>query len=193
VSPGARQGGRSYRGAREATTIEARTVEKATLGPHLYLVAASGVTLALDIVTKTWARHHLDGLFGAKDVCPGILTLILKKNRVDSWGILESVSDGLNRTILIFVAFAAIVFVVAGRGSLQATPRGFPWGRSLVLGGALGNVLDRIRFGYVVDFIDFHIMWGGKTLHAATVNVADIAIGIGVGLLAISRFKRARA
>src|SRR5262249_6305384 len=66
------------------------------------------------------------------------------------------------------------------------------WGLPLVLGGALGNVFDRIRYGYVIDFVDVHIMWHGKDRHWPTFNVADIAICIGVGLMAIDMFTSKR-
>ena len=55
---------------------------------------------------------------------------------------------------------------------------------SLILGGAVGNVIDRVRFGYVVDFIDFHI----GSWHFATFNVADMAITVGAIMLLIDAF-----
>jgi signal peptidase II len=58
----------------------------------------------------------------------------------------------------------------------------------LVLGGALGNVFDRIRYGHVIDFIDIHVLIKGREHHWPTFNVADIAICVGVGLMAIDMF-----
>ncbi len=55
---------------------------------------------------------------------------------------------------------------------------------SLILGGAVGNLIDRARFGYVVDFIDFHI----ETWHYATFNIADSAIFIGAAMMLIDAF-----
>jgi signal peptidase II len=55
------------------------------------------------------------------------------------------------------------------------------WGLPLALGGAMGNLADRVRYGWVVDFID--VSWKGH--HWPTFNVADIAIVIGVGLMAV--------
>ena len=54
-----------------------------------------------------------------------------------------------------------------------------------IAGGAVGNVIDRIRFGWVVDFIDVSMRWGGREHHWPTFNVADIAITLGVVILVL--------
>ena len=60
------------------------------------------------------------------------------------------------------------------------------------MGGALGNVFDRIRYGYVIDFIDLHTIYKGVDHHWPTFNVADIAICVGVGLMAVDMFTSRR-
>jgi signal peptidase II len=67
------------------------------------------------------------------------------------------------------------------------------WGLPLVLGGALGNVFDRIRYGYVIDFVDAHALYKGHDHHWPTFNVADIAICVGVGLMAVDMFTSRRS
>src|SRR5690606_33350206 len=62
------------------------------------------------------------------------------------------------------------------------------WGLPLVLGGALGNLVDRIRYGFVVDFIDVYMQMDGQPKHWPTFNVADISICVGVALMAIDMF-----
>ena len=62
-----------------------------------------------------------------------------------------------------------------------------------MLGGALGNVFDRVRYGHVIDFIDVHMFWKETDHHWPTFNVADIAICVGVGLMAIDMFTSKRA
>jgi signal peptidase II len=59
---------------------------------------------------------------------------------------------------------------------------------SLILSGAVGNLIDRLRYGEVIDFLDFHL----STYHWPAFNVADSAICIGIGLLALELFKRDR-
>ena len=62
------------------------------------------------------------------------------------------------------------------------------FGLALVLGGAVGNVIDRIRFGYVVDFIQWFANWKGNTYYWPSFNIADSAILVGTALIIISSF-----
>ena len=64
--------------------------------------------------------------------------------------------------------------------------------RAKALGGAMGNLVDRIRYGWVVDFVDFYVRRGGQEHHWPTFNVADIAIVVGVGLMAIDMLRASR-
>lgn len=90
----------------------------------------------------------------------------------------------------------------------RLTPRqhALRWGLPLVLGGALGNVFDRVRYGHVIDFIDYRAEWVRSmntfiakhapgdyvTDHLPTFNVADVAICVGVGLMAAGDFTARR-
>lgn len=64
------------------------------------------------------------------------------------------------------------------------------WSFALVIGGALGNVLDRLQHGFVVDFLDFYVTIGSNTHHWPAFNVADSAIVIGAGLMIWDSFKK---
>jgi signal peptidase II len=71
----------------------------------------------------------------------------------------------------------------------------FSWALSLILGGALGNVIDRLVHGYVVDFLDFHWRWLAPMFpvgHFPAFNVADCAITVGAGLLILDELRRVR-
>jgi signal peptidase II len=59
---------------------------------------------------------------------------------------------------------------------------------ALIVGGALGNFVDRIRFGYVVDFIDWYVTLGGRERHWPTFNIADVCISVGVTLMILQSF-----
>ena len=63
-------------------------------------------------------------------------------------------------------------------------------GLHLILGGAIGNLLDRFRFGYVVDFLDVYLRFGGREHHWPAFNVADSAICVGIALLFLDMRKR---
>lgn len=158
---------------------------------YVFLAVVSFVTLVSDVGTKIWAERNLDGY-------PGIvhlwnkgavqLDLVLAKNRGGAWGLLQSTSENVRRPFFLLVSLAAIAFIVSLYRRLLHTQRALKWGLPLVLGGALGNVYDRIRYGHVIDFIDVHLLWKGNTHHWPTFNVADIAICVGVGLMAVDMF-----
>src|SRR5438477_11388993 len=85
----------------------------------------------------------------------------------------------------LFVAFSLVAAVVVSVLLLRSPPQPmFCGGLALILGGALGNVIDRLRFGQVVDFLDLHAFgW-----HWPAFNVADSAITVGAGLLILEGF-----
>lgn len=170
---------------------------------YVFLAVVSLLTLAADIATKSWAEHHLDGLPGTADLWKNHLTLLLAKNRGGAWGLLQSTSENVRRPFFLLVSVAAIAFIMTLYRRLQGHQTALKWGLPLVLGGALGNVFDRIRYGHVIDFIDAHTTYPGfvsRLLHEPlgvdhhwpTFNVADIAICVGVGLMAIDMFTSKR-
>ena len=77
-----------------------------------------------------------------------------------------------------------MVFIVAVYRRIHRDQIGMKFGLPLALGGAAGNLADRIRYGWVVDFVDVYITRRGHELHWPTFNVADIAIVVGVSLMA---------
>jgi len=155
---------------------------------YAFLVLVSLATLAADLGSKTWAEHRLEGYPGVVEVWKNHLALILARNRGGAWGLLQSTSENVRRPFFLLVSVAAIAFIMTLYRRLQPHQRALQWGLPLVLGGALGNVFDRIRYGHVIDFIDAHV---GEH-HWPTFNVADIAICVGVGLMAIDMFTSKR-
>ena len=81
------------------------------------------------------------------------------------------------------VSAAAIVFIVSIYQRVYRDQTTMKWGLPLALGGAHGNLADRIRYGWVVDFVDVYITQKGHEHHWPTFNVADIAIVVGVVLM----------
>jgi signal peptidase II len=153
-----------------------------------FLILVSLATLAADLGSKAWAEHRLDGYPGIVEVWKNHLALILARNRGGAWGLLQSTSENVRRPFFLLVSVAAIAFIMTLYRRLQPHQRALQWGLPLVLGGALGNVFDRIRYGHVIDFIDAHV---GEH-HWPTFNVADIAICVGVGLMAVDMFTSRR-
>jgi signal peptidase II len=172
---------------------------------YVFLALVATLTFASDLGSKAWAEHHLDG-YTVAEIWKNHFTLLLAKNRGGAWGLLQSTSENVRRPFFLLVSVAAIAFIMTLYRRLQAKQRALKWGLPLVLGGALGNVFDRIRYGHVIDFIDYRADWvrkmnelfdrlfhtGSSTDHWPTFNVADVAICLGVGLMAIDMFTSKR-
>ena len=150
--------------------------------------AAFGIallTIVLDQWTKAWMISGLElHEMGHIQVLPPLFNLTWVENRGVSFGLF---GDGSARWFL--SVFSVVVAGVLGWWALRADRRLLITAIGLVMGGALGNVIDRIRFGYVVDFIDV----SGIGFFPWIFNVADSAITIGVILLIWDSLQSERA
>ena len=151
---------------------------------YLFLAIVSILTLGLDLGSKQWAERTLD-MRPPMIVVDKYVDFILARNKGGAWGLLQTTSELVRRPFFLLVSALAIGFIVTLFSRLQPRQRALKWGLPLVLGGALGNVFDRIHYGWVIDFIDVHVTRGGIEHHWPTFNVADIAICVGVGLMAV--------
>jgi signal peptidase II len=160
-----------------------------------FLVVVTVLSLAADLVTKAWAKAHLSGYdpkaHGLRrlEVWKGYIEFIFAQNPGGAWSFLRGLPDSLRRPFFLVVSAGAIVFIVTIYQRVRNDQWAMKLGLPLALGGAAGNLVDRIRYGWVVDFIDFSLKWGGREHHWPTFNVADIAIVIGVGLMAIDMLR----
>ena len=139
--------------------------------------------IVADQATKLAAVALID-LASPVELMP-ILNLVLVYNPGAAFSILGT-AGGWQRWLFIGLAVVICAFIVHW---LRGMPRGARWtplALSLVLGGAIGNVIDRVRIGAVVDFIDFHV----GDWHWPAFNVADSAICIGAALLVVGTFRR---
>lgn len=176
----------------------------------VFLGVVSAVTLFLDIGSKAWAEVVMNRRgFEPIDLIGDNLAVTLAYNRGGAWGMFQDAGEMIRKPFFICVSLAAIWFIVSLYARLHTSQKSLTWGLPLVLGGALGNLSDRITRSQVIDFIDYRADWvmslnswirqyvDGWTLtdHWPTFNVADIAICIGVGLMAVDMFtsrKRAK-
>lgn len=170
--------------------------------PYVFLVVLSMVTLAADLGTKQWAVTNLSDPFERREIIEGSLGLVLAHNPGGAWGLLQNESPMVRIPFFIVVSIVAIGFIVSLYRKLAPEQTALRWGLPLVLGGALGNLIDRIRYRHVIDFIDMYTREGtwldnlierftGPTrggYHWPTYNVADIAIVAGVLCMAIDMF-----
>lgn len=131
----------------------------------------------LDQAGKAWMVQNLPQI-GSQPLIPGLLHLSLVHNRGGAFGLLPGVP-------IVFVAagvLAILGILYLSRRSSSPSPW-MGWALGLVLGGALGNLLDRVRLGYVVDFID--LCYGGRNIWPVF-NLADSCITIGGAMLALA-------
>jgi signal peptidase II len=169
----------------------------------VFLAVVAITAAGLDLWSKSWAVRHLSTTnFRSVPLCtppPGgqhylyqrlpTREVTLARNYLDlryaencggAWGLLHGTREGLRRPFFLVVAVAAVLFIIHLYRSLEAGQRMMRWALPLVLGGAIGNLVDRLRLGYVVDFIDMH--WRER-YHWPTYNIADIAITVGIALM----------
>jgi signal peptidase II len=144
-----------------------------------YLIAL--LILAIDHITKLIARTNLgDGR--VVDVIPGYLRFSFVRNTGVAFGIFDSVQSAWKPYILAAMAIIALTVIVF-YGS--RVPRGrtlMQLALAITMGGILGNFIDRLFRGYVIDFIEFHIH---ESFYWPNFNVADSSITIGIALLLI--------
>jgi signal peptidase II len=145
-------------------------------------LAIAGAVYALDRVTKLWIEANVP-LFGSFNVIPGFFDIVHTKNPGAAFGMFADSSHPLRTFMLVGVSLAVLVFIAysllrPGKSGV-ATTKTTIMGLTLVLGGALGNVYDRVMFGEVTDFLEFY----SGSWRFAAFNVADSAITVGAGLL----------
>ncbi|MGK3993718.1 signal peptidase II [Sorangium sp. So ce1024] len=164
-----------------------------------FLAIVASVSCAADLVTKAWAHARLAGFDPKRSgpkvftVIPDHLDFIFAQNPGGAWSFLRSLPDGLRRPFFLFVSAAATVFIFSIYRRVHKDQTAMKWGLALALGGAMGNLVDRIRYGWVIDFIDVYVSRGGQEFHWPTFNVADIAIVAGVILMSMDMFASARS
>lgn len=153
-----------------------------------WVLAIAGAVVVLDQVTKAVLLERL--LVGVPvTVVDGLVALTLVMNPGLAFGLLGGLPAAWRWVVSLLslgalVVLARVAVRTVGRGStIDAAAVG------LIFGGAAGNLIDRARFGAVVDFIDVHY----RGWHWPAFNVADSAITIGVGLLALRLLARPTA
>ncbi|MDQ7032428.1 MAG: signal peptidase II [Desulfonauticus sp.] len=144
-----------------------------------------GVVLFLDQVSKFWIERNIP-LWSSKEIVPGFLNLVHILNKGAAFGFLNRADISWQTYFFIAVSALAIVLIVHLLRTVSRKDYFLFVGLGLILGGALGNLIDRIRLGKVIDFLDFYI----SSYHWPAFNVADMAIFCGTVCLMLSFYKR---
>ena len=144
----------------------------------------SAVVIALDQTTKIAIQRAFS--FGDSVPITGFFNLVLTYNKGAAFSFLSAASgwQGLLFTLIGIGASAFIVWMLTRHGKQKL----FSVALALILGGALGNVIDRLAYGHVIDFLDFHV----GNWHWPAFNVADSGIVCGAALLILEEVLRMR-
>jgi signal peptidase II len=142
----------------------------------------SALVILLDQLSKAWIIRHF--AFGETFTVLSVFDLVLAHNTGAAFSFLND-AGGIQRWLFSVVAVAASGWIIwlLRRHQRQLL---FSWALSMILGGALGNLIDRLTFGYVVDFLSFH--WGVHYFPAF--NLADSSITCGAFLLILDGFMK---
>jgi signal peptidase II len=147
-------------------------------------LSLSALVIVLDQLSKAWIGKHF--AFGETLPVLSVFDLVLTHNTGAAFSFLND-AGGMQRWLFSIIAIAAsawIVWLLRKHGAQVL----FAFALSMILGGALGNLIDRLAYGYVVDFLSFH--WNEHYFPAF--NLADSAITCGAFLLIIDGFKEKR-
>jgi signal peptidase II len=153
---------------------------KASLAGRLPYFVTSLVIVALDRATKSMIEAKLQP-WKSVPVIPGLFDLTYVRNPGGVFGIFKNLDDGVRGVLFTVVPVTAILLMAAYAGRIPVSRRLTQVSLSLILGGAVGNLVDRFLHGHVIDFLDFY--W--RSHHWPAFNIADSAICVGVAMLMI--------
>jgi len=150
-------------------------------GYSFQLIAVAAIVLA-DQITKLLIRRGFE-LYDSTVVIPNLLSLTRIHNTGAAYGLLDNTDLPFKTALLALVSVAALVGLVMFAVTLPTIHRLARVGVALVVGGAIGNLIDREWLGYVVDFVDVY----RGTWHFWAFNVADSAITVGMALIILDQ------
>ncbi len=150
------------------------------------LVLIGSISILADQITKYWARSALAD--GPHVVIEGYWDHVLAYNTGAAFSMFANLGDA-GRILLALVAAIAIGAIVSMVHKAEDHQTGFVIALSLMAGGAIGNIIDRIAFGKVTDFV----LWKYNGHHWPVFNIADVVLLVAVGLFVIVAFKDYKA
>jgi len=154
---------------------------------HKIVFFLAGVILILDQATKIWIQNTIP-LWESKTVIPGLFNLVHVLNKGAAFGFLADLDGNMQTYFFIGITGLAVVLIFHLLRTVHRKDNYLFAALGLILGGALGNLIDRIRVGMVIDFLDFYV----GSHHWPAFNVADMAISTGAILLLVSFYRKKR-
>jgi signal peptidase II len=142
---------------------------------YIKLAIVAGCIVALDQITKAFILQILP-LNDSISIVPGLFNLIHIQNPGGAFGFMANHSSGWIHSLFLFFTLLALGLIFYFYRNTPPTHPLLAIGFAFIFGGAIGNLIDRIRFGKVVDFLDFYIV----NMHWPAFNVADSAVSVGI-------------
>lgn len=146
---------------------------------YIILLSLAGFIIVLDQISKLYISHHFE-LHESISLIPNFFNLTYIQNKGAAFGLLAKAPESFRIPFFIIVPFLVLTIIILIFKKTKQTELLMITSLSLILGGAIGNFIDRIRFNYVIDFLDFH--WFHK-YHWPAFNIADATIVAGVVFL----------
>ena len=157
-----------------------RMVAVGFAGSRRLIMVIVAIVVVLDQATKALVGETLP-LHASVNVVPGLLDLTHVRNTGVAFGILNAADFPFKSAVMVIVAAVALLAIVTYAVRSTSHGRTAQIGLALILGGAIGNLIDRAMTGYVIDFVD--IYW--RSYHFWAFNVADSAITVGAAALVL--------
>lgn len=153
---------------------------------YLILMALSGAIIAIDQATKLYI-HTSYALGQSTNVINNFFNITYVRNKGAAFGILANLPDVVRESFFFLMTPVALIIILVILKSVPKNDKVQILALSGIFGGAIGNYIDRIRFRYVIDFLDFHI---NNTYSWPAFNIADSAIVVGVCVMLLLMFKK---
>lgn len=153
---------------------------------YLILFSLSGLILCLDQLTKFLVQSKIEPNESI-DLIPGFLTLVHARNNGFAFGLLQKAPVPLQEIFFVAVPVFALILIVLIYIKLRDDQLLTSISLISILGGAIGNLIDRLEYGFVIDFLKIH--WK-DSFQLAAINIADLSIITGVVLMFINTLQQ---
>lgn len=145
------------------------------------------VTVIADQLTKSWVLSSFQ-LYESREVIPDFFNLVYVTNTGAAFSMLADVNSAWKHYFFLGIGGVAVIGLTIAQFRMRKENSLYGVALALICGGAVGNLIDRIRFGSVVDFLDFHL----AGYHWPVFNIADSAIFVGAGLFLVVNILESR-
>jgi signal peptidase II len=153
---------------------------------YAILLGLTSLVVLSDQVTKQWI-HSSYRLGETLSIISGFFSITYVRNTGAAFGLMAQADPAFRIPFFVIVPMVALIAIGYIFRRIADTDIKLSVALSLVIGGAIGNLIDRLLYGFVIDFLDFH--WRYR-YHFPAFNVADIAICIGVGILMLDLLRQ---